>query len=203
MTAPLSPQQLAILEAVATIPPGRVSSYGQIAAIAGLPGRARLVGRTLGQAPDDRPVPWFRVLRAGGAIAFPEGSHGHVEQTRRLRREGVEVRRGRVDLARYGWRRTLDELLWAPPPEAREVKRAKSSDRAAARKSVANAKTASRGKARSGPTAARKPASKAKAKATSKTASKRATRAPAKESARAGTQSKVSNTSTARALGAR
>ncbi len=193
MTAPLSPQQLAILEAVATIPPGRVSSYGQIAAIAGLPGRARLVGRTLGQAPDDRPVPWFRVLRSGGVIAFPEGSHGHVEQTRRLRREGVEVRRGRVDLARYGWRRTLDELLWAPPPEAREVKRAKSSGGAKARKSATKAKVASKGNAGSESNTASKSASKS----TSKTASKRVTRTPAKTTTRAVTKSKSSIASNA------
>ena len=41
-----------IYAAIAAIPPGRVASYGAIAARAGLPGRARLVGRLLGEVPD-------------------------------------------------------------------------------------------------------------------------------------------------------
>lgn len=104
-----------ILDTVRRIPAGRVSSYGEIAARAGLKGRARLVGRVLGLATDHDPVPWYRVLKSDGRIAFPPGSDAFKEQTKRLRREGVKVAKtGRVDLNIYGWSReqSLDELLW-------------------------------------------------------------------------------------------
>ncbi len=104
----------AIRRTIAAIPPGRVASYGEIALRSGLAGRARLVGRVLRDAPDGQALPWFRVLRADGRIAFPPGSKGFREQVRRLAAEGVLVRNGRVDLARHGWERDLDGLLWGP-----------------------------------------------------------------------------------------
>ena len=104
-----------IYAAIAAIPPGRVASYGAIAARAGLPGRARLVGRLLGEVPDGMELPWFRVLRASGQIAMPPGSRGFREQCRRLRAEGVEVRHGRVPLSRFGLDGDLDHALWGLP----------------------------------------------------------------------------------------
>ena len=101
-----------ILATVRDVPPGAVASYGRIADIAGLPGRARLVGRVLRDADSDTPLPWHRVLRADGRIAFPEDSEAFAIQVERLRSEGVTVNRGRVDLRRFGW--TLDSVLWGP-----------------------------------------------------------------------------------------
>jgi methylated-DNA-protein-cysteine methyltransferase-like protein len=98
--------------AVAAIPRGRVCSYGQVAQRAGAPGRARAVGRALGQAPDGMKLPWHRVMRAGGVIAFPKGSPGFEEQVKRLTREGVKVVNGRVDLAAFGFEESLDLELW-------------------------------------------------------------------------------------------
>ena len=109
-----SPEHDAILRTIASIPRGRVASYGEIADRAGLPRRARLVGRVLRETPDGIELPWFRVLRADGRIAFPPGSRGFREQVRQLAAEGVLVRNGRVDLARHGWERDLDGLLWDP-----------------------------------------------------------------------------------------
>ena len=103
-----------ILAAVRAIPRGRVASYGQVAANAGLKGRARLVGYAL-RTGDGRALPWYRVMRAGGTSAFPDGSAGRAEQCRRLQREGVRVVRGRVDLDHYGWERDVDALLGGPP----------------------------------------------------------------------------------------
>ena len=116
MKARVSPEADRILATVAKVPRGRVASYGQIATVAGLPGRARLVGWALRHAPDDADVPWHRILRADGRIAFPEGSEGYARQCRLLGRERVAVAQGRVDLARYGWNRakSLDALLWGP-----------------------------------------------------------------------------------------
>jgi methylated-DNA-protein-cysteine methyltransferase-like protein len=108
------PEHLAIRRAVAAIPRGCVASYGEIAARAGLAGRARLVGRVLGDAGADAKLPWHRVLRADGRFAFPPGSRGFREQRARLLGEGVVVGNGRVDLARYGWGRNLDAEIWSP-----------------------------------------------------------------------------------------
>lgn len=107
----------AIRAVIGAIPPGHVASYGEVARRAGLPGRARLVGRVLGQ-PQSEGLPWQRVLRAGGRIAFPSGSREFREQVRKLAAEGVLVRNGRVDLGVYGWDHDLDRLLWAPPAKS-------------------------------------------------------------------------------------
>jgi len=103
---------------IAAIPRGRVASYGRIAERAGLPGRARLVGRVLRQAPDELKLPWHRVLRADGRSAFASGTPNFRKQVDHLAAEGVPMIRGRVDLRRYGWGATddLDHSLWGPPP---------------------------------------------------------------------------------------
>lgn len=104
-----------ILAAVKRIPKGRVSTYGNIAEVAGLPRRARLVGTVLRQTPASPRLPWFRVINASGKISFPVGSDAYERQRSHLEAEGIELIRGRVDLKRHGWpsRDTeLDELLW-------------------------------------------------------------------------------------------
>lgn len=100
-----------ILETIRRIPRGQVMGYGEVAAKAGLPGRARLVARLLGLN-DDPDLPWHRVLRSDGRIAMPEGSRGWREQSQRLRAEGVVVEKGRVKRARPA--DTLDEAIWGP-----------------------------------------------------------------------------------------
>ena len=107
-------EHAAILRTIAAIPRGRVASYGEIAARAGLPRRARLVGRVLRESDPALKLPWQRVLRADGRIAFAPGSRGYREQRQRLLSEGVMVLRSHVDLARFGWQRNLDAEIWAP-----------------------------------------------------------------------------------------
>jgi methylated-DNA-protein-cysteine methyltransferase-like protein len=94
-----------VLATVDSIPRGRVASYGDVAREAGLPRRARLVGRILSQLPPRSGLPWHRVVNAQGGLS-PRGDGGSVrEQRRRLAREGVRFdARGRVDLARHRWR---------------------------------------------------------------------------------------------------
>ena len=96
------PVRQRILAVVDCIPPGRVATYGQVAEEAGLPGRARLVGRLMGDLDDRSELPWHRVVGAGGRIS-PRPGPGPREQARRLRGEGVPVLRGRLDLAAYRW----------------------------------------------------------------------------------------------------
>lgn len=100
-----------IVDAIRAIQAGDVQSYGQVAANAGYPGRARLVARILSDSeyPD---LPWHRVLRSSGCIAFPAGSDMFDEQSRRLLAEGIVVTRGRVKLPDRIV--DMDSLLWAP-----------------------------------------------------------------------------------------
>lgn len=103
-----------ILDAVRAIPHGEVAGYGEVARRAGLPGRARWVARLLA-ANSDAALPWHRVLRSDGRIAFPAGSGPWREQARRLRAEGVEVVEGRVRMARGGRvAAALDAEVWGP-----------------------------------------------------------------------------------------
>ena len=105
-----------ILAAVRRIPRGKVCTYGDVAEVAGLPRRARLVGTVLRQT-SGRGLPWYRVINAGGRISFPVGSEAYARQRHKLEAEGVVFAGGRVDLRRYGWpphEERLDELLWAP-----------------------------------------------------------------------------------------
>ena len=78
------------------IPRGSVSTYGDVAREAGLPGRARQAGYALKHMPAGMHLPWHRVVGAGGRIVFPPGSSAHREQTRRLKSEGIKVESGRV-----------------------------------------------------------------------------------------------------------
>ena len=106
----------AILAIVRKIPRGRVTTYGSVAARAGLPRQARLVGKVLSGLPQGSGVPWHRVVAAGGRIAFPAGSSSRDRQLTRLRTERVDVAHGRIDLARFGWGAPmgdLDQWLWS------------------------------------------------------------------------------------------
>ncbi len=94
------------------IPAGKVASYGQIADLAGLPGRARLVGRCMAYAPKALQVHWYRVLRANGQLAFKAGSSNSLKQTGLLQEEGVAVIKNRVNMDEYGWQPGLDEMLF-------------------------------------------------------------------------------------------
>lgn len=102
-----------ILKVIASIPRGRVVSYGEIAARAGQPRRARLVGRLLRMASVELKLPWHRVLCASGRLAFAPDSASFREQLRRLNAEGVEHHQGKIDLVCFGWQRNLDAQLWA------------------------------------------------------------------------------------------
>ena len=104
-----------VLAVVETIPPGRVMSYGDVAEFAGV-SSARMVGRILAlDALADQQVPWHRVLRSDGRIAFPEGSEAYATQVRLLKRERVAVVNGRVAKTAFAWREDdLDASLWRP-----------------------------------------------------------------------------------------
>jgi methylated-DNA-protein-cysteine methyltransferase related protein len=99
---------------VCDIPAGKVASYGQIAEIAGVPRGARQVGYALKHVPDDLEIPWHRVIRSSGRLAFDDNSRAFKRQVKRLSMEDVPVLKGRVNMRKYRWEPDLDELLWKP-----------------------------------------------------------------------------------------
>jgi O-6-methylguanine DNA methyltransferase len=90
-----------VLSVVRRIPPGRVATYGDVAALAGRPRAARAVGNIMKGCgrPD---IPAHRVIAAGGKL----GGYGGNESMKRalLIAEGIVVRNSRIRLASYRWR---------------------------------------------------------------------------------------------------
>jgi methylated-DNA-protein-cysteine methyltransferase-like protein len=101
----LRPVYVRVWNATRRIPRGRVSTYGAIAALAGVPGQPRLAGYALHNIPAGADIPWQRVINAGGAISL-KGNPG-ARQRLLLEEEGVEFRKTKVDLAAFGWPATL------------------------------------------------------------------------------------------------
>jgi len=100
-----------IITVVKLIPAGKVASYGQVADLAGLPRRARLVSTAL-KANSNEDVPWHRVVNSQGKISIPISEASHQLQLSLLRSDGVVVNAGRVDLKKYRWQPSLDALLF-------------------------------------------------------------------------------------------
>ena len=90
-----------VLLIVSRIPPGRVTTYGDVARLAGRPRAARAVGNIMRTA--DRPgLPYHRVVAAGGRL----GGHSSLSLKRSLlSAEGMTVTPGRVvGFARVHWK---------------------------------------------------------------------------------------------------
>jgi methylated-DNA-protein-cysteine methyltransferase-like protein len=95
----------AIYRVVRRIPRGRVTTYGEVARLAGVPGAARQVGYALHSFPDGVEIPWHRVINARGEVsARSEEGPEHLQRAL-LEEEGVVFDlRGRCDLARWLWK---------------------------------------------------------------------------------------------------
>jgi methylated-DNA-protein-cysteine methyltransferase related protein len=87
------------------IPKGWVATYGQVAARAGLPRRARLVGYVLQRLEPGSDLPWHRVVNAKGEVSYsPSRNGGDALQRRLLEQEGIVFdKNGRFDLERVRW----------------------------------------------------------------------------------------------------
>lgn len=116
MSEELNSKHCKIWTTVQLIPKGKVASYGQIADLAGLPGRARLVGKALGKVPETgwrgNSVPWYRVINSQGKISFQPGSEHFEKQKHALQDEEVVVIGSRIKLADFQWQPDLTELLF-------------------------------------------------------------------------------------------
>jgi methylated-DNA-protein-cysteine methyltransferase related protein len=101
--------QVRVWEVARLIPPGRVATYGQIAALLPPPGGMdpkaylafgpRWVGGAMAACPED--VPWQRVINAQGRISPRPGA---LDQRLLLEEEGIRFDEGaRIDLKKYRW----------------------------------------------------------------------------------------------------
>ncbi len=97
-----------IYQVVRHIPRGTVATYGQVAALAGNPRWARVVGYALHANPDPDSIPCYRVVAKDGSTAAAFAFGGSDRQRALLEADGVGFTAdGRVDMAKYRW-----EGLW-------------------------------------------------------------------------------------------
>jgi methylated-DNA-protein-cysteine methyltransferase-like protein len=81
-----------------------VASYGQLAAMLGHPRRGRQVGYALHKTPDDRILPWHRVINGQGRITFSVNSEQYLLQKAMLEAEKVTFKENdQIDMHVYGW----------------------------------------------------------------------------------------------------
>ncbi|KAB8310010.1 MGMT family protein [Erwinia endophytica] len=91
-----------IWQIVAAIPYGKVTTYGEIARLAGSPRASRQVGGALRHLPEGSKLPWHRVINRMGKISLTGESFNRQRQA--LMAEGIEVSAdGKVDLNYYRW----------------------------------------------------------------------------------------------------
>ena len=95
----------AICAVIRRIPFGWVATYGQVATMAGLPRRARLVGRVLQRLDPATKIPWHRVVNANGEVSFSLSRNGgDILQRRLLEKEGITFDdKNCLDLERCRW----------------------------------------------------------------------------------------------------
>ena len=104
-----------VYQVINQIPAGRLCSYGTVAAMAGLPGRARWVGMLLSRLPDDSRLPWFRVVNGRGRISFAEGSESYRRQLDRLIEEGSADQAGQIFWRQCRWPDQVAPPEFQPP----------------------------------------------------------------------------------------
>jgi len=94
-----------IYRVVGQIPSGQVATYGDVARLAGLSGRARQVGYALHALAAGSRLPWQRVVNARGEVSARRDPEPSARQRGLLEGEGVRFgSSGRIDLERFGWR---------------------------------------------------------------------------------------------------
>lgn len=100
-----------IYAVVRQIPVGKVATYGQVAELAGLIGKPRVVGYALYRVTSDSDIPWQRVVNAKGEISTSVFRQGTDDLQRLLlEQEGVAFTGGRIDLGQYRWQPPQDMI---------------------------------------------------------------------------------------------
>jgi len=96
-----SPFKDTVISVVSSVPKGKVVSYGQVAAYAGVPRAAREVGWIMNELGGE--VPWWRVLNNKGYISIRGNATADKElQKKLLEAEGIEVSENfELDMKKY------------------------------------------------------------------------------------------------------
>jgi methylated-DNA-protein-cysteine methyltransferase-like protein len=95
--------QEAILTTLASIPYGKVCTYGLVADLAGQKGKARLVGFILKKLPASSSIPWHRVVNSQGRSSFAINSIQQQTQLSKLERENIPNNSGKISLKKHLW----------------------------------------------------------------------------------------------------
>ena len=94
-----------IYEVVKLIPYGKVATYGQVADLAGLIGKPRVVGYALFRVTANTDIPWHRVVNAKGEISRSSLRDGNDDlQQHLLQEEGIVFKERKLDLKKYRWK---------------------------------------------------------------------------------------------------
>ncbi len=88
---------------VASIPKGKVATYGQVAALAGNPNASRAVGMIMSKNIDTKAVPCHRVVGSTGALTGYAYGNGISTKKQRLQNEGIKFKGEKVDLTESKW----------------------------------------------------------------------------------------------------
>lgn len=93
-----------VWELATLIPEGRVTTYGTIAKMAGGGAMAsRSISGILSKAPNQKAIPWHRIVYAGGKVWLP--AEHEVKRLAQYKREGIEVdKNGRI--------KDFEEVFW-------------------------------------------------------------------------------------------
>ncbi len=84
------------------IPRGKVSTYAAVARAIGRPRAARAVGNALNKNPHAPRVPCHRVVSSNGSLGgYATGVKNKIKL---LKKEGIEIKKGKIDLRRFGFR---------------------------------------------------------------------------------------------------
>jgi methylated-DNA-protein-cysteine methyltransferase related protein len=99
MTSPIFEE---LYDLVRSIPPGKVTNYGELGRAMRNPVSGLLIGRWMANCPED--IPWWRVVGADGKLPiWKRDPNFETIQHDRLIDEGVDFVDGKVDMARFLW----------------------------------------------------------------------------------------------------
>lgn len=94
-----------VYDVVKQIPPGKVATYQDIAALAGSPGASRAVGTAMKNNPDLKIIPCHRVVGSDGRMHGYSAGRGIVTKIKLLKNEGVTFTENKVVLNISRWRK--------------------------------------------------------------------------------------------------
>ncbi|WP_134683849.1 MGMT family protein [Brevibacillus migulae] len=106
----MTPFTQKVIQIIQQIPPGKVMTYGQVAATAGSPRGARQVVRILHSLSKKHQLPWYRIINAKGQISIQDDESAALQKLY-LESEGVEVGdNGFVSLERFQFHPLIEEV---------------------------------------------------------------------------------------------